>query len=396
MRLLFVKEALVWPRVSGHHVHTYYLLRALGQLGHTIALLTNAELDVKAVEGIALEHEFSFQKIFDIANVPDHRLTLRQRFFHKRWGIDKRFSKAVRWAADEFRAEAVITIGWKELAYLDMLVDPVRVWYVADDPVRYHLLQARQGKFFQNLRRTLSYTLFERAFRSRVDRAWVVTAEEKAALRWLGGIRADVVANGVDAEYFQACPEATVPRSCVFWGRLDFAPNIQALQWFCSHVWPLLRRDAADARFTIYGFKPTAAVQALAGRDGIEIMPDLPDLRTEVCRHQVVVLPFVGGGGIKNKLLEAASMAKAIVCSPETVTGLHLAAETPLTIAQHPEEWQRAVTALWGDPEQRRRLGQAARRWVTQHYDWQASARSAAASIESALQFKRARRKSAG
>src|SRR5438105_1150240 len=134
MRLLFVKEALVWPRVSGHHVHTYYLLRALGQLGHTIALLTNAELDVKAVEGIALEREFSFQKIFNIANVPDHRLSLRQRFFHKRWGIDKRFSRAVRWAADEFRADAVITIGWKELAYLDMLADPVRVWYVADDP----------------------------------------------------------------------------------------------------------------------------------------------------------------------------------------------------------------------------------------------------------------------
>ena len=37
---------------------------------------------------------------------------------------------------------------------------------------------------------------------------------------------------------------------------------------------------------------------------GVELHPDLPDLRGEVRRRQVVVLPFVSGGGIKNKLLE--------------------------------------------------------------------------------------------
>ena len=37
-------------------------------------------------------------------------------------------------------------------------------------------------------------------------------------------------------------------------------------------------------------------------------MANLPDLRAEVQRREIVVLPFVSGGGIKNKLLEAAAM----------------------------------------------------------------------------------------
>ena len=64
----------------------------------------------------------------------------------------------------------------------------------------------------------------------------------------------------------------------------------------------------------------------------MKIIPDLPDLREEIAAHQVVVLPFVSGGGIKNKLLEAAAMGKAVVCTraglrgPARVGGNHAAA----------------------------------------------------------------------
>src|SRR5262249_12513757 len=148
-------------------------------------------------------------------------------------------------------------------------------------------------------------------------------AADRRAMRWVAGVRRlDVVPNGVDADHFCPLEVAAEPASCTFWGRLDFGPNVQALEWFCRKVWPEIRRRRPDARFVVYGFQPTAPVLALTGRDGIELIPDLPDLRGEVARHAVVVLPFVSGGGIKNKLLEAASMGKAILCSPRACTGL--------------------------------------------------------------------------
>jgi glycosyltransferase involved in cell wall biosynthesis len=122
-------------------------------------------------------------------------------------------------------------------------------------------------------------------------------------------------------------------------------------------------------------------VRALAGRDGIELVPDLPDLRAEIVRHQVVVLPFISGGGIKNKLLEAAGMARPVVCSPRACGGLHAAEALPVIKARGGAGWARAIQALWRDESRRRQLGADARRWVLRHHSWDAAARSAEASL---------------
>src|SRR5262249_32833301 len=156
--------------------------------------------------------------------------------------------------------------------------------------------------------------------------------------------------------------------SCVFWGRLDFGPNIQALEWFCGRVWPDIRRQVPDARFTIYGFKATEPVRALAGRDGVALIADLPDLRSEIARHQVVVLPFVRGGGIKNKLLEAAGLGKAIVCTAKACRGLRLEGTSPFVLPRDAKGWVRDLILLWGDADRRGRLGAEAREWVLKHH----------------------------
>ena len=183
-------------------------------------------------------------------------------------------------------------------------------------------------------------------------------------------------------------PRTTAPQqeqSCVFWGRLDFGPNVQALEWFCRHVWPALRRRVPDAAFTIYGFQPTPPSRLWHSSPGIRLIPDLPDLRDEVARHQVVVLPFVSGGGIKNKLLEAASMGKAVVCSPRAFLGLRTGKGLPLVQARRPAEWVEAVRSLWSDPDRRRQLGANARQWVLDAHTWDAAARTAVAGLEQSL-----------
>ena len=171
----------------------------------------------------------------------------------------------------------------------------------------------------------------------------------------------------------------------MFWGRLDFEPNVQALEWFCRHVWPALRAGAPGARFLIYGRSPVAAVRALAGQDGVTLTPDVPDLRAEVSRGQVVVLPFVSGGGVKSKLLEAASLGKAVLCTPRSCNGLYSDGPLPLVTASGPGEWVRAVRSLWSAPDRLRELGAKARQWVLRHHSWAAGGRVAAASLERAL-----------
>ena len=170
-----------------------------------------------------------------------------------------------------------------------------------------------------------------------LDRVWVVSEADRRAMQRVAGVGGvDVLPNGVDAEYFAPRERPEAPNSCVFWGRLDFGPNIQALEWFCRRVWPAVRQARPDATFTIYGFQPSAQVRSLEKAGGVRIVPDLPDLRDEIAAHQIVVLPFVSGGGIKNKLLEAAAQGKAVICTARACGGLQGAQEAPLRKARIP------------------------------------------------------------
>ena len=85
--------------------------------------------------------------------------------------------------------------------------------------------------------------------------------------------------------------------------------------------------------------------------------------------------------GIKNKLLEAASLGMAIVCSPQACGGLRVPETPPFIQVRQPDEWAGAVQRLWRDPAQRRRLGQDARQWVLERHTWQAAARDALAGL---------------
>jgi polysaccharide biosynthesis protein PslH len=390
MRLLFVKEALAWPRSSGHDVHCFHMMGALARLGHAVALATVRHPDPEAVRGLPLDEYACLEEAAGDDDAPGAPgLSRLQERFRSYWGVNPARVRAVGRIARSWRADAVVVVGLNVLPYLGNVDGALRVWYAADEWAWHHLSQVRlfRPSTWGNVRQAAVKGLYERAYGPLLDRVWVVSEADRRAMRWVAGPRAvDVLPNGVDADYYAPRPAAVEPDTCAFWGRLDFGPNIQALEWFCERVWPAVRRARPGARFTVYGFQPSEAVRRLAGRDGVELVPDLPDLRDVVARSAVVVLPFVSGGGIKNKLLEAAALGKAIVCTPRACGGLRGADAAPLRRARTPAEWVRELTALWDDEGRRRELGAAARRWVVEHHTWQAAARAAAEGLEAAGQ----------
>ncbi|MDB5311378.1 MAG: mshA 3 [Gemmataceae bacterium] len=388
LRLLFVKDSLQWPRSSGHDVHCFNMMRALSQLGHEVGLLTASDPVPEAVAGLPLCLRRVFPSAGDVVEGPEPILSRLQEKFRSYWGIDPQRIRAVGRAAADMAADAVVVVGLNVLPYLGAVKDRLRIWYAADEWFWHHASQVKLLKpgTWREMRQAVLKGLYERAYSSLLDRVWVVTDADRRAMRWVAGVRGvDVLPNGVDSEHFRPIDVSQQERSCAFWGRLDFGPNVQALEWFCARIWPRVRREHPDARFTVYGFQPTPPVRALTGRDGIELVPDLPDLRNEVARHAVVVLPFVSGGGIKNKLLEAAGMGKAVVCSPAAWNGLRNPTESHMILARTPGEWVRGLSELWADPARRAAAGEGARRWVLEHHSWEAAARDAVAGLEKSL-----------
>jgi polysaccharide biosynthesis protein PslH len=364
------------------------MMRALAAAGHAIALATVQRPAAAAIHGLPLDRYDCLGEAIELnGDTPAPRLSKLQEKYRSYWGIEPARVRAVGKAARDWQADAVVVVGLNVLPYLGAVEKSLRVWYAADEWAWHHLSLVRplRPSTWGNVREALVKGLYERAYAPLLDRVWLVTDADRRAMRLVAGTdRLDVLPNGIDGEHFAPRSSPACDNSCTFWGRLDFGPNVQGLEWFCRRVWPKVRKAAPGARFTVYGFRPIDAVRALTGRDGIELVPDLPDLRDEIARHPVVVLPFVSGGGIKNKLLEAAAMGKAVVCSPRACGGLRLNGSLPLRVARSADDWTRELLSLWANPAERSGLGSAARRWVLEQHTWEAAARTALAGLAKA------------
>lgn len=382
MRILFVKGSLGWPRTVGHDVHAYGMMRALAALGHEIGLATTVPVEPRAVEGLTLAGQWALGGSASRDAADAVVMSYLQERYRSYWGVEREAIASLDTIAGEWRADVLVTVGLEILPYLAVRSVPVRVWYAADEWVWHYLSQLRTDPsgIVEHLKAAAIKGLYERAYGPLMDRVWVVSDTERRAMRIVAGVRhVDVLPNGVDADNFAPQPVARTPRSAVFWGRLGFGPNVQALRWFTRQVWPLVRQRVPDATFTILGADPPTEIRQLAGRDGITLLTDLPDLRPEISRCEVTVLPFVSGGGIKNKLLEAAAMAQPIVATRRATSALRT--PPPVVLADAPRAFADGLVDLWSDRERSTGLGHAVRRWVCTEHGWEPTARAAVSGL---------------
>lgn len=368
--ILFYKPALSWPFASGHDVHTTQMCRAMHRLGVRTVFVTDGPIDPGALPFIEADAYACLDQT--PSGESASALSRLQERFRGYWGIS---DQRIRTLADIARSEKADTVVVSGLGVLPMLgalpAATTRVWYAADEWVLHHLslMRASTPSTWKELKPALVKGIYERAYRTLVDRVWVVTERDARSMRLVMGPRGvDLLPNGVDAEYYTSELTSPQPRSAVFWGRLDFEPNVQAVMAFARQVWPRVRRQFPDATWRIVGFKPTADVLSLDGHDGIVVQPDVPDIRPVVANASVVVLPLISGAGIKNKFLEAAAMGRPIVATALATLGLR--GEPPARIVAAPEEWVTALAGLWDDEAAALALGSAARKWATTNHAW--------------------------
>ena len=186
-----------------------------------------------------------------------------------------------------------------------------------------------------------------------------------------------VIPNGIDANVFD--PRLTVADSLprqpdvpllVFTGAMDYHANVDGVLWFCNEVLPLVRLSHPQVQFKIVGSNPTAAVQKLAERHGIEVTGFVADVRPYYAMADVCVAPLRLGRGVQNKVLEAMAMERAVVATSSANAGIAAKSGAHLLVADSPGGFAVAVNELLKDASSRQHLGRAARRFVIANFDW--------------------------
>ena len=180
------------------------------------------------------------------------------------------------------------------------------------------------------------------------------------------------------AVYPNALPLSAVPKAeeeeiVAFSGNLEYHPNVNAVRYFQSEVWPLLKAACPGLRWRLIG-KNEEAARAMIGEDPqVEFTGPVADAIWELARARVVVVPLLAGSGTRIKILEAWAAGRCVVSTPIGAEGLPARDGENIRIVTGPRRMAEAVLELLGDAAQRERLGRAGRATYETGFCWSAA-----------------------
>jgi glycosyltransferase involved in cell wall biosynthesis len=156
----------------------------------------------------------------------------------------------------------------------------------------------------------------------------------------------------IDLDYYLPAPPDYVrdPRPAVlFTGHLTHPPNVDAVVWFIEAVWPEILRHCPDAVFRVAGCLPAERVRAAcASAAGVELHPDVPDIRPFFWNASAFVVPMRFGGGVRQKIFEAWAMRVPVVCTAMATEGTRAKSGVNCWIEDEPEAMAARLVALLG------------------------------------------------
>jgi O-antigen biosynthesis protein len=134
----------------------------------------------------------------------------------------------------------------------------------------------------------------------------------------------------------------------VFVGGFEHPPNIDAVCFFVSDIFPRVRKLLPGVRFHIVGSKTTDKVRSLAAED-IIVTGFVENLSPLLERMRLSVAPLRYGAGIKGKIATALSHGLPVVSTSLAAEGMSLVDGETILIADTPETFAHKVYRLYSD-----------------------------------------------
>jgi glycosyltransferase involved in cell wall biosynthesis len=200
----------------------------------------------------------------------------------------------------------------------------------------------------------------------------VITVSERDAafFRQSAGLPAVwPIPTGVDLDFFSWSAPAPIddqhPPTVVFTGSMDWAANIDGVQFFLAEVWPQVLQRLPHARFRVVGRHPPSALVAQGQRlSGVSFTGFVDDVRPHVRDAHAFVIPLLVGGGTRIKAFEALAMGCPLVSTTLGIEGLEVVDDEHFVRSDTAPAMADALVALLTNDDQRMRLSQAARALV--------------------------------
>jgi len=387
LRVLILMPRAPYPADHGAALRNFHILKWLGAR-HEVALFafgdpTNANASDRLGEHAASIDILPFPRRSRLARLHDLVVSDQPDLTRRLWSAElvARLSNVLkRQSFDIVQIEGLeMASAWQTAASGHPTAPRTRV--VLDDHNAEYVLQesAARASLRHGALPAAAYSLvqagrlrrYERHVARAVDGVIAVSMEDQASLLALDPtLRTTVVTNGVDPDYFRPGARAADGPTALFIGKLDYRPNVDAVEWLADDIWPRVRVAVPTARLLVVGRDPTPRLARLAGRPGVEVIGPVLDERPWFDRADVLLVPMRMGGGVRLKVVQAMAMGIPVVATGPGVAGMAVQDGVHYLRGDTAREIVARVVQAFGDPGLRQALRDAGQRLAHEQYDW--------------------------
>ena len=137
----------------------------------------------------------------------------------------------------------------------------------------------------------------------------------------------------------------------VFIGNGKHRPNIDAIKWLHSEIWPLIHSELSDSKLHIYGAYLPESIMALNQPEkGFNVHGWTENSKAALQSARVNLLPLRFGAGLKGKLLEAMICETPSVATEIGLEGIPEQYELKTVCSDNVSEFVGAAISLYMNP----------------------------------------------
>lgn len=376
MKLLFAANRFPYPPYRGDKLKIYNLAKRLS-VKHELHLLTFLEDEEDLQYMDALKAIFREIHLVRLPKSKSYANVLKGIFSAKPLQVAYFESNEMHAKVKELlHAHRYDAVHVQHLRMAQYFEKQQQVPRILDLPDAYSLYWKRRIAATSGIRKIFNSIEFKRVKQyeqvlNRFDQTLVCSREDQQWLQKEQHIQnVGILPNGVDTTTFHnIAHDYSQERIILFTGNMDYAPNVDAVQYFAKEIFPQLQQQFPQVKFVIAGQRPVEAVLALKS-EHIEVTGFIKDLKEVYKTAAIVVAPLRFGAGTQNKVLEAMAMAVPVVSMNVGFQGLNIESGEGVILATDTPAFIKACAALLADKAQRQSVGEMGKRVIQTQFDW--------------------------
>jgi glycosyltransferase involved in cell wall biosynthesis len=384
MKILFLSAWFPYPPINGAKIRIYNLIRQLA-VKHEITLLTlSRTIPFEKIPEYIPELQ-KYCRMVRAVPVDDYRpqglsgykglLSLKPRsivqtYSQEMAGLVEAALHSEEYdlvVASEVSAPSLVSLLLSRIPDIPKVVDALEISLAKDAYLNAIGVRskARHGLTWFKLRN------FTRDMLLKCDACTVPSIEEKKNIRAMlpRDYPIEIIPHSLDLDLYRECKQAIEPNSLVFTGSFTYHPNLDAARYFIREIYPAIRTQEPNAKLKIIGNLQGIDPTQFPTDPAISFTGLLQDVRPEVAKSWLSIVPLRVGSGTRLKIIESMALGTPVVSTSKGAEGLDVSHGENIMIADTPEEFSRAVLDVLHSASLRHKLAQGGRALVARKYN---------------------------